>query len=95
MVCGALAGGIMALGIKFGRNDVKKQDTKPYSFAFEFLRRFEREHDCVTCRELTGCDFNTEAGRKKYADEKMWETKCRQYIETASGIVFDLIHEKS
>lgn len=95
MVCGALAGGIMALGLKFGRKNIEKQDAKPYWFAFEFLRRFEREYGCVTCRELTGCDFNTETGRKKYADEKMWETTCSQYIETASGIVFDLIHEKS
>jgi C_GCAxxG_C_C family probable redox protein len=95
MVCGAIGGGIMALCLEFGRNEIKKQDTKPYWFAFEFLRRFEGEYGCVTCRELTGCDFNTEAGRKKYTVEKMWETKCRQYIETASGIVFDLIHEKS
>jgi len=95
MVCGAVSGGIMALGIEFGRNDVKKQEKKAYWFALDFLKRFEKEHGFVTCRELTGCDFNTEEGRKKYEDEKMWETRCRQYIATASGIASDLINEKT
>ena len=94
MVCGAVSGGIMALGLKFGRNNVAKPATKPYWFSSEFLKRFEKEHGYVTCRELTGCDFNTELGRKKYEDEEMWETRCREYIETASGIAFDLVCEK-
>lgn len=94
-VCGAITGGIMALGLKFGRNEVKEQAANPYWFGRELLERFEREFGHVLCRELTGCDFTTEAGRKRYADEKMWETKCIRYIEGATAIVFDLISEKS
>ena len=95
LVCGAVSGGIMALGLKFGRSDVKKQETEPYWFAFELLKRFEKEFGCIMCRELTGCDFTTEAGRKKYREEKLWETKCRQYIESVTAAVFDLISKKS
>ncbi|MCK4933480.1 C_GCAxxG_C_C family protein [Candidatus Bathyarchaeota archaeon] len=94
MVCGAISGAIMGLGLKFGRNEVEKKDDKPYWFAFEFLKRFRKEWGYVTCRELTGCDFSTEAGQKEYDDEKMWETKCREYIAAASGMAFDLIYEK-
>jgi len=81
-VCGAISGGIIALGLKFGRSSPKKQEEKAYWFAAELLERFEKEFSHVTCRELTGCDLTIEVGRKKYADEKMWETQCRQYIET-------------
>jgi len=95
LVCGAISGGIMALGLEFGRNDVKKQERNPYWFAVELLKRFEKEFGYVMCRELTGCDFTTEAGRKKYAEERLWETKCRQYIESATAIVLDLVSEKS
>ena len=94
-VCGAISGGVIALGIKFGRNTPIKQKTKPYWFAFELLKRFEKEFNHITCLELTGCDLTTEAGRKRYANEKMWETKCRQYIETATAIVFDIISERT
>jgi hypothetical protein len=81
----------MALGLKFGRNEVgTKQTRKPYWFASEFLKRFKKEHGHVTCRELTGCDFNTDLGRKKYQGENLWEKKCQKLIETAAGIVYDL-----
>lgn len=94
-VCGAISGGIMALGLSFGRDDVKKQKARPYWFALDLLERFEEEFGHIMCRELTGCDLATEAGRKKYADEKLWETKCRQYIRSVTAIVFDLISEKT
>jgi len=92
-VCGAISGGVIALGLKFGRNAEKKQEIKPYWFATELLKRFEKEFGYVTCRELTGCDLATEEGQKKYKDEKMWETKCRKYIEATTTMVFDLISE--
>ncbi|MDH5782528.1 MAG: C-GCAxxG-C-C family protein [Candidatus Bathyarchaeota archaeon] len=93
-VCGAINGGIMALGLQFGRNDVKERAANPYWFGRELLERFENEFGHIICLELTGCDFSTEAGRKKYAAQKLWETKCRQYIESSTAIVFDIISEK-
>ena len=95
LVCGAISGAIMALGLKLGRNTVNKQKMNPYSFAFEFLERFKKEFGHVMCRELTGCDFTTDAGRKKYVNEKLWETKCRQYIGSATAMVFDLTTQKT
>ncbi|UCE95575.1 MAG: C_GCAxxG_C_C family protein [Candidatus Bathyarchaeota archaeon] len=95
MVCGAVSGGILALGIRFGRNIVKKEERKAYWFALEFLNRFKKEHRHLTCRELTGCDFNTAEGYEKYDEKNMWETKCRQYIATAVSTAFDIIKEKT
>lgn len=95
LVCGAISGGIMALGLKFGKDDVSKQKMSRYWFAFELLERFEKEFGHVMCRELTGCDLTTEAGRKKYTDEKLWETKCRQYIGSATAMVFDMINKRT
>lgn len=93
-VCGAISGGIMALGLKFG-GDAGKQKISRYWFAFELLERFEKEFGHVMCRELTGCDLTTEIGRKKYTDENLWETKCRQYIGSATAIVFDMINKRT
>lgn len=92
-VCGAVSGGILGLGLRFGRNDVKKESVKPYWYASDFLKRFKAEVGNLSCRELTGCNFNTEGGRRRYVEEKMWETRCQQLIAVASGIAFDLISE--
>jgi len=95
-VCGALSGGVVALGLKFGRNEAKRQEgVTPYWFALELVKRFEKEFGHVTCRELTECDFLTVEGRKKYGDERLWETRCRQYIASATAIVFDIVSEKA
>jgi C_GCAxxG_C_C family probable redox protein len=93
-VCGAISGGVIALGLKFGRNEPKKQDKPSYWFAMELLKRFEREFGHITCRELTDCDFSAEAGLKKYAEQKLWDTKCKQYIAGTTAMAFDIISEK-
>jgi len=95
-VCGAISGGVMALGLKFGRSEPKKREgIRPYWFGLELLKRFEMEFGHITCRELTECDLTTEEGRKKYADEELWETKCRKYIASTTALVFDIISEKA
>lgn len=94
-LCGAISGGIMALGLRFGRNDVKRQKMKPYWFASDLLKRFEKEFGYLSCRELTKCDFTTEEGRRKYAEQNLWATKCRQYIESVTAMIFDIISEKA
>jgi len=95
LVCGAVSGGVMALGLRFGRDEVKETTVRPYWFARELLECFEKEFSSVICRELTGCDLTTEEGRKKYAEERLWDTKCRRYIESVTAIVYDLISERS
>jgi C_GCAxxG_C_C family probable redox protein len=95
--CGALSGGVMALGLRFGRNDPtrsKDEGRRPYWFSRELFERFEHEFGSTLCNVITGCDIDTDEGRKKYSDEKTWETKCRRYIASATGIVYDLILEE-
>jgi C_GCAxxG_C_C family probable redox protein len=95
MACGAVTGGVMGLGIHLGRDEAKKHDRKAYWFAQGFLERFEKKHGALTCRELTGCDFATEEGRKTYEDGRLWETRCRQYIGTAAALAYDLIKDET
>ncbi|UCD96070.1 MAG: C_GCAxxG_C_C family protein [Candidatus Bathyarchaeota archaeon] len=93
-ICGALSGGIMALGIQYGRDKPTTTNT-PYWFAQELIRRFSARFGTVTCRELTGCDLATEAGQLKYEEEQIWTTKCHQYVEEVAGFVYDIVSENS
>jgi C_GCAxxG_C_C family probable redox protein len=95
MVCGAVTGAVMGLGMHLGRNEVNKQERTAYWFAHEFLNRFTQAHGHVTCRDLTGCDFTTGEGLKKYEEERIWDTRCRQYIGTAAALAFDVIKDET
>ena len=94
LICGAISGGIMALGIQYGRDESTKNNT-PYWFAQELTKRFRDRFGTLVCRELTGCDLSTEAGQRKYKEEQIWTGKCQHYIEEVTGIVFDIISENS
>ena len=49
LVCGAISGGIMALGLKFGRNNVNRQKITPIGLRFSFLNDLKKNLDmyCV------------------------------------------------
>lgn len=52
--CGAIAGGIMALGMVFGRTEPKDEQVKQcMALAHELHDRFMERHGCLCCRILT------------------------------------------
>jgi C_GCAxxG_C_C family probable redox protein len=52
--CGAVAGGIMALGMVFGRTQAKDDQVKKcMDLAHELHERFRERHGCLCCRILT------------------------------------------
>ena len=59
-VCGAVVGGVMAIGLKLGRADTMEGMLQNLGVAREFRRRFEAEMGNIGCRELTGLDLTAE-----------------------------------
>ena len=52
-VCGALIGGVMAVGIEYGSNDADpKKRAQANKYAQKLYRQFEQQHGCVMCRDL-------------------------------------------
>jgi C_GCAxxG_C_C family probable redox protein len=52
--CGAVAGGIMALGMVFGRTRAKDEQVKQcMALSHELHDRFRERHGCLCCRILT------------------------------------------
>jgi C_GCAxxG_C_C family probable redox protein len=92
LVCGALNGGVMAIGLRYGRmREMEDKDTA-YALVLELCRRFEGQHGSALCRDLTGCDFTTPEDRQKWSDSNGHE-KCSQYVTTAVEILLDLLGE--
>ena len=61
-VCGAVVGGVMAIGLKLGRAATVEEMLQNLGVAREFRRRFEAEMGEIGCRELTGLDLTTDEG---------------------------------
>lgn len=52
--CGALMGGGLALGLKFGRRDLTGSRRGSWSRMARLVERFERRYGTASCEELTG-----------------------------------------
>jgi C_GCAxxG_C_C family probable redox protein len=89
-VCGAVTGGIMAIGLKHGRGpgDEKPVAEHTYLLVGKFMERFAAKHGSCLCRVLLDdCDLLSESGRKFYDDNKLSEKICRPCVAEAVRIL--------
>ncbi|MFX1474875.1 MAG: C-GCAxxG-C-C family (seleno)protein [Promethearchaeota archaeon] len=92
-VCGALTGGVLGLGLKFGRTEVSAEPLArpPCWFAAELATQFQAQFGHLRCRDLLGLDVSSKEDRRMYLEQKMWETKCRKFITVATGLAYTLL----
>jgi C_GCAxxG_C_C family probable redox protein len=87
--CGAVSGGLMALGLRYGM--MKEGDAltkkKNYEEAKKFMAEFERKNGSVVCRDLLGCDIFTSEGAKNNSEKKLTSTLCPQLVKSAVEIL--------
>jgi len=95
-VCGAVTGGIMVLGLKFGRDETKGRSAteETYTKTQELMRRFEAKHNSCICRQLLGgCDLTTETGRAMFKDGDLLHTTCEPCVRTVAGILTEMLKD--
>jgi C_GCAxxG_C_C family probable redox protein len=89
-VCGALTGGLMAIGVKYGTNEPSAEKrSRAYELAETFYRQFEKQNRSVMCRELIGLDLSDAKQRKKAQEEHVFE-KCTVFVKSAVKILVAL-----
>ncbi len=88
-ICGALTGGVLALGLKHGR--MSAQDIaakyKTLELAARYYDQFEIELGSSLCQQLCGCNLSTPAGRQKFKDEKVKTNICQKIVRRATEIL--------
>jgi len=94
-VCGAVAGAVMAIGLKIEKGDTMEQSLRALGIFHEFRRRFEAEMETIICRELTGADLSTEEGIEKYMNSDAPQMVCFPAVGIAYRLAVDLIEEIS
>jgi C_GCAxxG_C_C family probable redox protein len=91
--CGAVTGGFMVLGLKYGNADPKDLETKlsAYQKVRDLNHLIEKIHGTSNCFEIL----------KKFASEAEIEERkhhkiiCRRMVSDAAGLVYDMINTNS
>ena len=92
-VCGAVIGGLAAIGLLFGRDKVGEQaDMKMWIYSREFLKRFGNEiaGGGILCRDIVQVNWANPAQVKEYYQgEKL--IKCKTLVGKTAGLIGELI----
>ena len=80
-VCGAVAGGLMMVGMIVGKKGAKEiTQFKAASEGMKYLKRFYKEFESIECPVLTGHDLLTQKGMQDYIEEDVWGKKCYKHV---------------
>jgi C_GCAxxG_C_C family probable redox protein len=84
-VCGAVTGGILAVGLKYGRGAQQDRSAteQTYQKTQELMARFEKRHGSCLCRVLLdGCDLTTLDGQRHFKDHDLLHKTCLGCVRT-------------
>ena len=93
--CGALLGGLMVLGLFFGRKDVREEvpglikGVKPLR---KFIQFFAEQNQNMNCKDITGTDLaDPQKAEAYFAAGGL--ARCAGILAQAAGYAADLIYE--
>jgi C_GCAxxG_C_C family probable redox protein len=93
-VCGAVTGGIMVIGAKYGRgeNDERKATETTYVKIRELMEQFSQKHGTYICRKLLNdCELTTEEGQKFYKENDLFNKVCKSCVKSVVEILENII----
>ena len=89
-MCGAVAGGILALNIVYGRDNANESKDINYQKVQQFQKMFSEKFGSINCTSLTDCDLSTDVGHQKFKDLNVHQ-KCSDFTGEATRMVLELI----
>jgi C_GCAxxG_C_C family probable redox protein len=89
LVCGAVTGGMMVLGLRYADDRIREPGprTEFYGKVQDFFRAFTNKHGSVSCRDLIHCDLSTPEGQKMFNEQGLHQTVCTELVRSAVEIL--------
>jgi C_GCAxxG_C_C family probable redox protein len=98
-ICGAVSGGVIALGLRYGRSnddDPIEMKEETYNKVREFLNRFEEKMGSINCLDLvSGIRTDTHEGRARFLELKMPDKVCAPAVTCAIELLEEMLAEDS
>ncbi len=90
--CGAVTGGLMALGLAYGQSTAGDAGARNrcYAGAQQLRARFQAAHGSLLCRELLGYDLSTPEGQAVHAQGTS-RALCACFVQNAAETVERLL----
>lgn len=93
-LCGALTGGIMALGLLFGRRSPQDPQYKIYALTERLVHDFEKEFGSRNCSDLLGCDISTPQGEADFMRANLGKTRCLDITVKTTQLLMQVIEKQ-
>ena len=94
-VCGALTGGILVLGLKYGRGGQQDRSATEHTYqkTLELMARFEKQHGSCLCRVLLeGCDLRTPEGQQYFKAHDFLHKTCAPCVQSVVETLTELLN---
>lgn len=90
--CGCLTGGMMGIGLMYGRSD--PNDLQRKKMAYEKTKRFHdqfiKRFGSTNCLDICGTDISTEENLKKFHDEGKRD-ECAKVVRETAAILAEIL----
>jgi C_GCAxxG_C_C family probable redox protein len=96
-VCGAVSGGIMVIGMLYGRgeNQDRSLTENTYLKTRELMDKFTERQGTFICRRLLqDCELTTPAGQKEFKEKDLLNKVCKECVRNVVEIIEDIIDRK-
>lgn len=95
-VCGALTGGFMVLGLKYGKVNTDGSKYGPateltYELTAKLADMFKQRYGTIFCRDLLGLDLSLQENRDIAVARNYFVERCGAYIQTSVEMVEELL----
>lgn len=95
VLCGAVAGALMVLGLRYGHCDSNDSEGKAraYGISEEYMNRFIKMNGSVICRDLLGYDLTKDEDIKIIRKENLFKKICPEMVKCAANILDEMIEK--
>jgi C_GCAxxG_C_C family probable redox protein len=96
-VCGAVSGGIMVIGMIYGRgeNQDRSLTEQTYQITRELMDKFTERQGAFICRKLLGeCELTTLEGQKEFKEKDLLNKVCKECVRNVVEIIEEIIERK-
>lgn len=97
LMCGAISGGLIVLGLKYGRRNLEdgiEAEEESLEPAMELVDRFMEMYKTTNCCELTGYDLGDPEQFQSFIDSPEANQKCTERVSKVCGWVAEIISKK-
>jgi C_GCAxxG_C_C family probable redox protein len=92
-ICGAISGGMLVLGLRYGMTDPDSAEDKErtYEKVIDLLGKIKSLHGFSNCNDLMGVDIGTPEGLQEAKDKDLSNKVCSKIVGDVARILEELL----